>query len=43
MGYSETEEPTVCMADDFTAFMFKTRQLRSREGRAGLGDSAPSA
>ena len=39
-GYSAAMEPTVSMAEEFAAFMFKTRQYRSRADKTGLGDSA---
>lgn len=41
-GYDESSmQPTVQMVEEFTVFMFKTRQKRSAAGKQGLGDSAP--
>jgi hypothetical protein len=39
-GYSLDEEPTLQMAEEFTVFLFKFRQLRSSADKSGLGDSA---
>ena len=39
-GYSEAQQPTDGMIEQFAAFMFKTRQVRSSDSRTGLGDSA---
>ena len=39
-GYSLNDEPTLQMAEEFTVFMFKFRQLRSSADKTGLGDSS---
>jgi hypothetical protein len=36
----QDKEPTIGMAKEFAAFMFTTRQYRSREEKTGLSDSA---
>jgi len=40
-GYADSMQPTKEMVEEFTTFMFTTRQRRSKVGRTGLGDGAP--
>ena len=38
-GHTADDQPTLDMAEAFAAFTFKSRQLRSREERHGLGET----
>ena len=39
-NYADSNQPTVKMVEEFTCFLFTTRQRRSLQGRQGLGDGA---